>query len=274
MKFNTVRAVYFSATGTTQTVVRTIAQRLAAALCVPVQETDFTPPAARQAHYSFAEGDLVVFGTPVYAGRVPNLLLPFVQSGFAGNGAAAVPVAVFGNRNFDNALIELRDTLESNGFRTVAAAACVGEHAFSYTLGAGRPNADDKAQIEHFADDIAEALRALPALPPCPVNVAGDAPPWKYFQPQDRYGNKINILKVKPKTSDACTRCGLCARLCPLGAIDMQDPTQVPGKCMKCGACVKHCPKHVKYYDDAGYLYHQHELEEVYARPAENRFFI
>lgn len=274
MNFTTVYAVYFSATGTTQTVVRTVAETLGRTLGAPVREIDFTLPAARQNHTTFASDDLVVFGTPVYAGRVPNLLLPFVQSSFTGSGTAAVPVVLFGNRNFDNALIELRDTLDERGFRCVAAAACVGEHAFSTTLGAGRPNRDDLAAVEQFAAQAAEKLKALPALPDETVPVAGANPPWPYFQPQDRHGNKINILKVKPKTSDACDRCGLCAQICPLGAIDPADPTQVPGKCMKCGACVKRCPLHAKYYDDAGYLFHQHELEDVYARPAENSFFL
>ncbi len=81
----------------------------------------------------------MIFGTPVYAGRVPNLLLPYIRDKVKGNGALAVPVSLFGNRNFDDGLIELRNVLEADGFHTVAGGAFVGEHSFSRTLGAGRP---------------------------------------------------------------------------------------------------------------------------------------
>ncbi len=84
----------------------------------------------------------MVFGTPTYAGRVPNVLLKYLAT-VKGNGAAAMPVVTFGNRAFDDSLIELRDILRDNGFRPFAAAAFVGEHSFSTTLAAGRPDADD-----------------------------------------------------------------------------------------------------------------------------------
>jgi len=59
--------------------------------------------------------DAVVFGVPVYAGRVPNVLLKYLDK-VQGNGALAVPIVLFGNRNYDDALIELRNILEKNGF--------------------------------------------------------------------------------------------------------------------------------------------------------------
>ena len=74
--------------------------------------------------------------------------------------------------------------------------------------------------------------------------------------------------------TDKCVKCGLCARLCPMGSIDPNDVSNVAGKCIKCCACVKGCPAEAKYFDDAGYLYHKSELEEVYARPAANEVFL
>lgn len=67
----TVWAVYFSGTGTTERTVRSVAGELARMLSVPCRSFDFTRPQARQKELSFCERDLVVFGTPVYAGRVP-----------------------------------------------------------------------------------------------------------------------------------------------------------------------------------------------------------
>ena len=114
MEISKVHAVFFSPTGNAKQVICTVADAVGAALGVPVDYDDFTLPQARQTTRSYGPGDLVVFGTPTYAGRIPNKLLPFVQSGFQGNGALAVPVAVFGNRSYDNALMELRNELEAS----------------------------------------------------------------------------------------------------------------------------------------------------------------
>ena len=113
MHINQVWAAYFSGTDTTKTIVTTIAQEIAQALGVPCAELNFTPPQAREEHYTFAPTDLVICGTPVIAGRVPNVLLPFLSHGFTGNHALAVPVVLFGNRNYDDALMELREILEA-----------------------------------------------------------------------------------------------------------------------------------------------------------------
>lgn len=270
-----VWAVYFSGTGTTEKTVRRIASGLSAALSTPMEVFDFTPPAARQDDLSFGPEDLVVLGVPTYAGRVPNVLLPYLTGKVHGAATAAVPVVLFGNRNFDDSLMELRNILTANGFMPVAAAAFVGEHSFSRTLGAGRPNAEDLAQMDDFACSAAQKLQELAALPIVPVSVAGEEPIRPYYTPRDRHGAPINILKVKPKTDmTLCGGCGLCAARCPMGSIDPADVSQVKGICIKCCACVKGCPSGAKYFDDPGYLYHQHELEEIYARPAENALFI
>ena len=107
-----------------------------------------------------------------------------------------------------------------------------------------------------------------------PVAVPGNDPVGPYYTPRDRHGNPINILPVKPKTSDACTQCGLCAQQCPLGAIDAEDAHQVPGKCMKCNRCVKHCPVGAKYFDDPAFLSHVAMLEQNFTEPKENEVYL
>ena len=56
---------------TTKTVVTAIASAMADKLGVSQEEYDFTLPGARQGAPDFAPDDVVVFGTPTYAGRVP-----------------------------------------------------------------------------------------------------------------------------------------------------------------------------------------------------------
>ena len=276
MKEKKVWAAYFSGTGTTEKIVKIIAERLSSQLEASTgnQPTvfDFTLPGVRQAETAFQERDIVVFGVPVYAGRVPNVLLKYLN-GINGGGAAAIPVVLYGNRNFDDALIELRNILETDGFHTVAAGAFIGEHSFSRILGKGRPDEKDLEIALDFAERIAEKLKKG-ALSAEPVYVKGEDPIRNYYQPRDRKGNPIDIRKVKPKTSDACIDCKLCARVCPMGSIDMENVREFNGICIKCCACVKKCPVGAKYYDDEGYLYHQHELEELYQRRAEPELFL
>ena len=274
MKLEKIWAVYFSGTGTTRRTVERIAGGIASRLNLPAESVDFSRPAVRQETLGFGEKDLVVFGTPVYAGRVPNVLLPFLQERIVGGGALAVPVVLFGNRNYDDALIELRNILAADGMHPIAAGAFVGEHSFSRVLGADRPNAEDEALMDEFAARVAALAAGLDAAPVKSVAVRGQEPLRPYYTPRDRAGNPINILKVKPKTDlSRCGGCGLCADLCPMGSIDPADVSTVRGICIKCCACVKGCPTGAKFFDDAGYLYHQHELEAQYARPAENEVF-
>lgn len=275
MERKKVWAVYFSATDTTKKIVLTIADEAARLLGAEREDYDFTLPGMRENGFAAGKDDLVIFGTPVYAGRVPNVLLKYLAT-IQGNGALAVPVVLFGNRNFDDGLIELRDILENTGFHTVAAAAFVGEHSFSKTLAAGRPDADDMKEALAFAGKVTEKVKGLPeGEAPAPVEVEGVPHPYRgYYQPRDRKGVSIDIRKVKSLVSDACDDCKICADVCPMGSISHENVREYTGICIKCGACIKKCPKQARYYEDEGYLYHQHELEEGYTRRAAISLFL
>lgn len=260
-----VWGMYFTGTGTTEKVVTHIGRKIAEKLGIEYEDYDFTLPKVRKVEKSFTEEDLVVFGTPVIAGRVPNLLLKYLDT-LKGNGALAVPVVLYGNRNFDDALIELRNILKDKGMKPIAGGAFIGEHSFSKILGAGRPDAKDMEIASTFAENIFEKVTGKDFDPEKLIEVKGETPIRFYYQPRDSKGNSIDIRKVKPKTNmELCNKCGLCASICPLGSINPEDPSDVFGICMKCCACVKRCPNGAKYYDDENYLYHQHELEAQYA---------
>lgn len=168
--------LFAAGTGTTEKVVTRMAKIAAEDLGAEYKTFCFNLPKDREGELSFGPGDLVIFGTPVYAGRVPNLLLPYIRDKVKGNGALAVPVSLFGNRNFDDGLIELRNVLEADGFHTVAGGAFVGEHSFSRTLGAGRPDAQDMALVEELAHKTAEKVKWSGAGPRDPAYVAAVTP--------------------------------------------------------------------------------------------------
>lgn len=257
-----VVAAYFSGTDTTKKIVLCIGEALAKRLGCECAEVDFTPPAGREQPLRFGKGDVVVLGMPVIAGRVPNLLKGYLET-IEGGGALGVPVVLYGNRNFDDALIELAGIMRERMMTVIGAAAFIGEHSFSKVLAAGRPDADDFAAAERFAGDIAAKVES--GAPSADFFIRGEQPLRPYYQPRDSAGNPIDIRKVKPKTNSNCTNCKVCVSLCPLGSIDPEDVTLIKGICMKCCACIKKCPYGAKYFDDEGYIYHAQELEKMYA---------
>ncbi|MBR4975226.1 MAG: EFR1 family ferrodoxin [Bacteroidales bacterium] len=265
---NNIIALYFSPTRTTKRVVCAIAAETAKILGLPFSEIDITTPAQREKAISFTENDLVIFGAPVYIGRMPNLISPFFKT-INGNGALGIPVAVYGNRAYDDGLIELRDIMAEDRFRLIAAAAFVGEHTFSYILGGGRPDTKDLEIAKKFAAKIAEKVRSIDNSPeePDTIGVPGTSFPYSgFYKATDTDKKSVDIRKVLPKTDvTKCTQCGECARICSMGAISISDCQEITGKCIKCGACIKRCPQGAKYFDDPQYLSHLKLLEDKFS---------
>lgn len=232
----TVTALYFSPTHGSRTIARTITDELAPRLDKQTRDVDVTLPRARNMPYSFQADDVLVLGFPVYGGRVPEPLENTLDM-IRGNGATAVIAAVYGNRDYDDALLEAKDILTRNGFAVAAAGAFVGEHSFSRLVGANRPDAEDKAVAVDFARQSADKIIAGDATPP---SVKGKTP-YKECGPS---------APAAPATSDACTDCKACARGCPMGVISLDNPGEVSDGCIKCCACVKVCPVGAKAFHD------------------------
>lgn len=264
--------MYFSATGTTKKIVNEIGNRLIEKdRDMSLNVMDFTLPKAREKAIDFSEDDLVIVGVPVYAGRVPNVLLKYFDI-ISGNGALAASIVVYGNRHYDDALIELRDILKLKGFTVMAAAAFIGEHAFSYTLAKDRPDEKDMKLAKDFADRLYNKITTQTSMET--IDVKGNFPYRKYYMPKDENGIPQDIRKVKPKTSNKCIDCKLCAKVCPMGSIDYDDVYKLNGICIKCNACVKRCPAEAKYFDDRMYLRHKRELEIQFEKRKEPDFFL
>lgn len=268
---NNIKTLYFSATGTTEKIIKGLAQELSSHIedSNQVVHYNFTLPNNRFETVNFNSEDIVIVGIPVYAGRVPNVLLKYLNS-VKSNGALAIPIVVYGNRNYDDALIELKDILETNGFHVIAAGAFVGEHSFSYILAKGRPDDEDYTLIKEFAREIFLKLLSDKKT----VEVPGENPYRNYYKPKNKNGEFVDIRKVVPKTNKDCTYCKICVKVCPMGSIDFYDTSKLNGICIKCGACIKKCPVQAKYFDDDNYLNHKHELEIDFAERKRPEFFV
>lgn len=259
---NRIVNFYFSATLRTKVAVETISNTLAERLNISDKlDFDFTVPKIREKIPEFLETDLVILGTPVIAGRVPNLLLPYLNS-IKSKGSLGVSVVTYGNREFEDSLIELSKIMESAGMKVIAGGAFIGEHSFSRILGEGRPDSYDKEIMKDFAQSVADKITKNNLTSPI---IPGKWPLEGYYKPRTSSGKHIDIRKVKPKTNENCIDCKYCANICPMGAIDYDDVKSVPGICMKCCACIKRCPVNAKYFDDQGYIYHKEDLENLYS---------
>ena len=269
MQFKTVWAVYYSGSGSTRRLLRGMAEAAGEALMLPVRELDYSRPEAREKNYCFTETDLVFWGSPTYAGRLPNVLLPFLRGNFSGGGAPAVAVVLYGNRSYDDALKELCEVLTGNGFLAAAGAAVTAEHAFAPAL---------CNRIDRNTGGIVIAAKTALTLRgrehPIPVTVPGREPIGAYYTPLGLDGEPARFLKAKPKTDpEQCTRCGLCAAVCPMGSIPREEPTECTGICIKCQGCIRECPAGAKYFDDEAFLSHRAMLEQNYIRRRENEFY-
>lgn len=216
--------IVFSPTGGTQKA----GELLIGALEGQATRVDLTDSKQDFQAISLEKEDVAVISVPSYGGRVPAVAVERL-TGLNGQGARAILVCVYGNRAYEDTLVELEDAAQKAGFRVVAAVAAIAEHSIARQFAAGRPDAQDAARLGDFARQIQAKLAAGDcSLPEIPGNR-----PYK----------KAGGAGMVPKPTKECTGCGACAETCPVQAIDRTDPKKVNDKaCISCMRCVSVCP--------------------------------
>jgi ferredoxin len=244
MDMNQVKLIYFSPTGTTQTVLESIAKGIAAK---EVEHINLTiPEGTRQAIAPFAD-ELVLIGAPVYGGRLPADAIERFKRLKAKN-TLAVLVVMYGNREFEDALLELKHLSLELGFSPVAAGAFIGEHSFAsedVPIANGRPDSRDVQTAMKFGEKIRDKVTALQSTDgQAEFEIPGSFP---------YEAGGARPMAVSPTTrEEICNVCGTCAGVCPTGAISINGGVATEIElCIRCCACIKNCPESARVMEDS-----------------------
>jgi len=253
-----IYTVFFSPTGNTKKSVNTMAAAIAQhcgknAADVSAYDCTVKTDAVLLENVEFETEDFVIIGAPVYAGRIPLAAKERLQQ-FRGKNTPCIIVASYGNRHYDDALLEMKDMAEANGFAVKGAAAVIGRHTYG-EIQVDRPNAQDLKEMEAFAVNAYRSEHNLEKVPGNPV-----------------YREGIKGGKFKPSTLDTCIKCGLCKRNCPVGAI-RDDFTVIEETCISCFRCIRNCPVKAKQMVSEEYDTFAAEFTSRLSQRRENEFF-
>ena len=242
MQITRVKLVYYSPTGTSEKTVKAIQK----GIDLPYDIIDLTQPDSELKQHNLKPTDLAIIAAPVYNGRIAPIAAGRIQK-LKGENTPAILVAVYGNRAFEDALLEMQNITESNGFKPIGAAAFIGEHSFDAPdtpIATGRPDQEDIKKAIELGATIKNRLTEIDE--PSELTLPGNHP----YREGAKTGGR------NPETDpETCILCGMCARVCPTGCVTVSDTVETEtDNCTACAACVKNCPTGARHWKHEGIL--------------------
>lgn len=253
--------VYFSPTGNTKKVLDAVAKPFGEAkeefqISCPFGEWD-------DSIKYFNEEDLIIVAVPSYGGRMPELSarrLREFRSKLNENPAKAIIITSYGQRDFDDTLLEMKDILNEGNIKVLAAVTAVTEHSVSRKVAKGRPNACDIKELENFGKTIYESLENAKEE----IDVPGKRP-YKATK-------KFPFI---PLANERCTGCGFCISRCPVEAIPSDAPYRTDSeKCISCMKCISICPENARELPSEMKNAVYTKITSNYPKPQKNHLYI
>lgn len=258
MHNNIVCRAYFSPHGTTKKIMDCIANEFQGIRLI----CDFLKPSTGD-EVSLNNRDLLIIGVPVFSGRVPKICVDQINE-LQGNQTPAVIYVTYGNRAYDDALLELKDILTKNGFRVLSAAAFVCEHSIFENVAKGHPNQKDMEKVKEFAQISKYIFDNYSKKYTTTLKIDGNQ--------QYRKATKIPLV---PHTTDNCTSCQTCVSICPTQAISKKHPYKTNRlKCIACTACIYACPNKARQFQGIIFEKARGKFEEDNKELKRNEIFI
>lgn len=216
--------ISFSPTGGTQKVASIISQELGAR----ISEIDLTGPYVELDPIHIESDDMAIVAMPTYGGRIPYIAKERFKQ-LEGNKAETILVTTYGNRAYEDTLIELYDIAVNREFMPIAAITAVTEHAIFPEISAGRPDDIDEERLRSFVRKIkAHKNYGRPRVP--------GSHPYR----------EIEEVPLIPKKTRRCIQCGTCSDYCPVRAIDKETLEVTRSRCLSCMRCLKVCPQNAR----------------------------
>ena len=223
MDIKKVKTIFFSPGRKTGNIASIFSRHLG----YDYERYDITSYKKRGTKIELASDEVAVFAYPVYGGRVVDIMVNQLEN-IVFNNNIAVVLAVYGNRAYEDALLEMQDLLEAKGVKVIAAGAFIANHSIMRKVAAGRPDEKDMEILEDFAKKVRNKIDNLESFEKLEkLKLPGNHPYRKY-----------NGIPLKPKGNRKCVACGACVANCPMNAIPKENPRYTDkSKCITCMGC-------------------------------------